>query len=77
MRKVLGGNANPVHITGQEYPVEISSSAPSAGSAGIETATTDAFGRLRMANPITLFDSQAQYGLSPFYGNRQYRMMQP
>lgn len=30
-------------------------------------ANLDAFGRLRVADPVTLFDSQFQYGINPFF----------
>ena len=32
-----------------------------------DSAGTDAFGRVRVSNPITLIDTVFQYGLNPLY----------
>lgn len=42
----------------------------SGGGGGSTSTATDAFGRLRVSNPITLFDSQNRYSISTkFYSN--------
>jgi hypothetical protein len=63
-RGITGGAADPVWITGAKDALQITGSTTASFS---DNATIDAFGRLRVSNPYTLFDSALQYSSMPLY----------
>lgn len=63
--KIIDGEGNPTGSTDNPLPVTTLTD----GEAGIPLLTTnavgDAFGRLRVSSPVSVFDSQLQYDLRP------------
>lgn len=58
-RKIIGGPSHRVFVDGGSLALSEAITLPSAAS--------DSFGRQRVSEPYTLFDSQLEYGLMPLY----------